>query len=200
MNKIVTLALSSLILAGCSLYPYAKPYSGHYGSGAHAPSHASTAVLDPNLKPLSFYLNHHDNSIAGQEAALRRAVHGSDVAITREGNTLLLRFPRHAMFAFGSSKVNASFLPILDNIARVLVHYPPSALEIHGHTDSIGAVAYNVDLSKRRAASVKSALQARHIPQGIVTRGLGENQPIADNGTSKGRAQNRRVEIKIVPR
>jgi len=74
--------------------------------------------------------------------------------------------------------------------------YPEANMEVIGHTDSIADDAYNLDLSNRRAATVKNWLVRNGISADrITTRGMGESQPIADNETEAGRAQNRRVEI-----
>jgi OOP family OmpA-OmpF porin len=67
---------------------------------------------------------------------------------------------------------------------------------ITGHTDSVGSDEYNIGLSDRRAASVKTWLVNKGISSSrIQTAGKGENEPIASNQTSDGRAQNRRIEI-----
>jgi len=71
--------------------------------------------------------------------------------------------------------------------------------EIIGHTDNTGDAAYNQSLSERRASSVAGALVNRGVSQRIITDGAGEGQPVATNATAEGRAQNRRVEIKIAP-
>ena len=68
-----------------------------------------------------------------------------------------------------------------------------------GHTDSVGADAYNQKMSVARAESVKSYLQSKGIEKNrIYTEGKGEKQPVADNKTGEGRAKNRRVEIEVV--
>ena len=68
-----------------------------------------------------------------------------------------------------------------------------------GHTDSIGTDAYNQRLSLRRAAAVKNYLVGKGVERNrVYTEGKGEKQPVADNKTSAGRAQNRRVEIEVV--
>ena len=71
-------------------------------------------------------------------------------------------------------------------------------LTISGHTDDVGDEAKNLDLSKRRAASVRNYLINKGIDEKRLTsEGYGESKPIADNKTSKGRALNRRVEFEI---
>ncbi|MGD9811147.1 MAG: OmpA family protein, partial [Sphingobium sp.] len=78
--------------------------------------------------------------------------------------------------------------------------YPPTYIDIYGHTDSDGSDAYNQGLSQRRAQSVADYLSTHGVQSArMETRGFGETQPIADNATAEGKAQNRRVEIKIVP-
>ncbi|MFM8637193.1 MAG: OmpA family protein, partial [Betaproteobacteria bacterium] len=68
-----------------------------------------------------------------------------------------------------------------------------------GHTDSVGADAYNQKLSVRRAEAIKAYLVSKGIEKNrIYTEGKGEKQPVADNKTAEGRAKNRRVEIEVV--
>ena len=68
-----------------------------------------------------------------------------------------------------------------------------------GHTDSIGADAYNQKLSVRRAESVKAYLVTKGVaPNRVYTEGKGEKQPVASNKTKDGRAKNRRVEIEVI--
>jgi outer membrane protein OmpA-like peptidoglycan-associated protein len=89
--------------------------------------------------------------------------------------------------------------PILDRAVEVLEKYPGVRIEISGHTDSAGGYEHNVDLSQRRAESVKTYLMEAGIDGGrIETRGAGPNEPIATNDTKDGRAQNRRIEVKIL--
>ena len=73
-------------------------------------------------------------------------------------------------------------------------------IDVLGHTDSDGSETYNQALSERRAQSVASYLSSHGVSSvRMATRGYGEMQPIASNETPDGKAQNRRVEIKIVP-
>jgi outer membrane protein OmpA-like peptidoglycan-associated protein len=89
--------------------------------------------------------------------------------------------------------------PILDRAVEVLQEYPQVRIEISGHTDSAGSYEHNVDLSQRRAESVKNYLIEAGVDGArIETRGAGPNEPIATNDTKDGRAQNRRIEVKIL--
>jgi outer membrane protein OmpA-like peptidoglycan-associated protein len=86
----------------------------------------------------------------------------------------------------------------LAKIAGILLAYPDLHLEVEGHTDSIGSEAYNQELSEKRAAAVQQYLVQQGIPENsIVARGFGKLQPVADNSTSAGRQQNRRVELVV---
>jgi len=85
---------------------------------------------------------------------------------------------------------------ILDKVTASLRDWPEVRVEIGGHTDSSGSDAHNMDLSQRRADSVKAYLVAKGIdPSRLETKGYGERKPIADNKTVEGKAKNRRVEL-----
>ena len=78
--------------------------------------------------------------------------------------------------------------------------FDQTVVEVAGHTDSTGTNSYNQALSERRAGSVAQYLRTQGvIDQRLITVGLGEDMPVADNTTDSGRQQNRRVEITMVP-
>lgn len=86
----------------------------------------------------------------------------------------------------------------VDEVVRAMKEDPKLTALVEGHTDSIGSDAYNMRLSERRAHSVKVYMVSQGIAADrITTRGYGESQPVSDNKTREGRAQNRRVEITI---
>ena len=88
-----------------------------------------------------------------------------------------------------------------DKAVATLKKNPSIKVEVAGHTDSDGAAAYNEGLSARRATTVRDYLAANGIATDrMTTRGYGESQPIADNGTREGKAQNRRVVLRITER
>jgi len=78
--------------------------------------------------------------------------------------------------------------------------YPKANFSVQGHTDSSGPAAYNLKLSEKRAAAVVTYLvdKAGIDSSRLSSKGFGEDYPIADNKTRAGRAENRRVEIKLV--
>ena len=135
-----------------------------------------------------------------QEAELRRQMAGTGVDVVRDGDNITLNMPGNITFAFDSSNLQPQFLPVLDNVAGTLSQYNQTIVEVAGHTDSVGTDSYNQALSERRANSVASYLGSRGImQQRMIVVGAGETRPIASNDTDAGRAQNRRVEITLVP-
>ena len=89
---------------------------------------------------------------------------------------------------------------LLDALVKILAQYPElKKISIEGHTDSRGSDTYNLDLSSRRVESVRDWLVGKGIAtERLVFKGFGESKPIASNDTAEGRAQNRRVEFRIV--
>ena len=124
---------------------------------------------------------------------------GVDVTETPDGTGILVNLP-DVTFAVDSTTISPSFRAALDEVATSLQKYPNSLIDVMGHTDSTGSDAYNLDLSKRRADSVKGYLVMRGVSGArIATVGYGEQYPRADNTSEEGRALNRRVEIRITP-
>lgn len=104
-------------------------------------------------------------------------------------------------FAFDSADITPRSFATLDQIAQLLLSNGRLKLRILAHTDSIGAETYNLDLSQRRAKSVKAYLASRGVPPPSMRfQGYGFSRPVADNSTDEGRALNRRVEFKITTR
>jgi outer membrane protein OmpA-like peptidoglycan-associated protein len=110
------------------------------------------------------------------------------------GDTLILP---DVLFNFDSSTLNPKFIKELDALIGKLKTRQFSGLEITGHTDNIGRAAYNLDLSARRAKTIKEYLIKKlGIKASVIsTRGMGEKYPRATNATAEGRQMNRRVEI-----
>jgi OOP family OmpA-OmpF porin len=105
---------------------------------------------------------------------------------------------RGVTFAFDSDRLSPEATPILDQAVASLKEAGDVQISIEGHTDSVGSNEYNLDLSRRRAESVRKYLEAQGIEAGrMQISGLGEEQPVATNDTAEGRAQNRRVELRV---
>jgi len=135
-----------------------------------------------------------------QEKKLRQQMAGTGVEVVRKGDNITLDMPGNVTFAFDSAELNPQFNSVLDKVAQTLVEFDQTVIQIAGHTDSTGSHAYNMKLSDQRAASVRGYLAGHGVPgQRMHTIGAGPDHPIADNSTEAGRAENRRVEITIVP-
>ena len=124
---------------------------------------------------------------------------GVDVTQTPDHTGILVNLP-DVTFAVDSTTISPNFRGALDGVAQSLLKYPDSLIDVMGHTDSTGGEQYNLDLSRRRAESVATYLTSRGVSRArLETIGYGEQYPVADNSTPEGRAQNRRVEIRITP-
>ncbi|MGD8389599.1 MAG: OmpA family protein [Desulfobacteraceae bacterium] len=103
-------------------------------------------------------------------------------------------------FDYDSATLKPSSMNTLQQVLSALSARPEMKLVIEGHTDSQGSDDYNLDLSKRRAESVKTWLTDKGIAENrLEARGYGESRPVADNRQPDGRALNRRVEIAVTP-
>jgi len=132
-----------------------------------------------------------------RRAAMEQATRGTGVDVTRtQDNQLKINIPSDLSFDFGSDAIKPEMRGVLDTFANSLRGDSNARLTIVGHTDSVGSPAVNDPLSLARARSVRDYLSERGVsPSRISIEGRGEREPVADNGTEKGRAQNRRVEM-----
>lgn len=104
-----------------------------------------------------------------------------------------------AFFDFDKSVLKPEGRAKLDDLVGKIQNVDLEVIIAVGHTDWTGPAAYNQKLSERRAEAVKAYLVSKGVEQNrVYTEGKGESQPIADNRTREGRAQNRRVEIEVV--
>ena len=135
-----------------------------------------------------------------QEAELRAELEGTGVSVTRIGDNITLNMPGNVTFATNSSDLSPAFFDVLNSVGKVLDQFEQTIVEVAGHTDSTGSDAHNQGLSERRASSVANYLRGRGvISERLITVGMGESRPVADNATTEGRQANRRVEITMVP-
>lgn len=105
---------------------------------------------------------------------------------------------RGVNFDFDKANIRADAEPILDAAVATLQSEQPITIVVEGHTDSTGSDQYNQNLSIRRATAVRDYLAKKGIDSGRMTiEGFGETKPVASNDTAEGRAQNRRVELRV---
>lgn len=136
-----------------------------------------------------------------QEAKLREQLAGTGVSVAREGDNIRLIMPSNITFETDQYMLKSSFYSVLNSVGSVLSKYYDTTLRVTGHTDNTGSDQHNQQLSERRARSVADYLATQGVKQQrMYVEGAGEAQPIADNSTPNGRAQNRRVELYILPK
>lgn len=135
-----------------------------------------------------------------QEAKLRKQLRGTGVSVQRDGDNINLIMPGNITFATNARNLKSGFYDVLDSVVLVVKEFNKTTIVVSGYTDSVGSNAYNQKLSEDRAQSVADFLVNKQVnPARIELVGLGEDNPIASNQTSKGRSLNRRVEITLFP-
>ncbi len=135
-----------------------------------------------------------------QEAKLREQLAGTGVGVTRVGDEIVLRMPGNVTFETDRADIRPAFYDVLGSVALVIQEYEKTVVEVTGYTDSTGSASYNQELSTRRAANVGAYLLSQGvISQRVLTEGIGDDSPVADNSTAAGRQANRRVELRLVP-
>lgn len=121
-----------------------------------------------------------------------------DIFLTpiQEGESVVLN---NIFFKTNSAELETSSISELNTLVELLTKNENISIEISGHTDNVGTAAYNLELSGKRAESVKTYLVSKQIAGSRLTAiGYGQTKPIADNTTEEGRAKNRRTEFKII--
>lgn len=111
---------------------------------------------------------------------------------------LVAKLKSDILFDTGKSELKPAAKANLAQMAEIMKKYPENILTIKGFTDNTGSVATNQTLSQRRAEAVRKHLAASGLTgNDMAAKGLGPNEPIADNKTADGRSKNRRVEIEV---
>jgi len=138
-----------------------------------------------------------DELVIDKEALFASLMQNDRYVETEKG----LEIELNVTFKHNSSLIDTAFDMEISNTADLLKANADVKVIIEGHTDDTGSEKYNQWLSDKRANAVANQMveQFGVNPEQIETRGLGESQPVADNTTEEGRAQNRRV-ILIIPR
>ena len=207
--QITALALGSLLLVGCASTGNPDTAKTRSGAAIGAGIGAVIGLLSKGDKFDNAAIGAAIGGLGGaaignyqdqQERKLRAQLANTGVEVQRVGNNITLDMPGGVTFATNSSDINANFYTVLDQVATTLGEFNQTVIEVAGHTDSTGARAYNMTLSERRAGSVLSYLSGRGIArERMIAVGAGPDHPVDTNDTSEGRAQNRRVEITLVP-
>lgn len=131
-----------------------------------------------------------------QAKELEMSVKGAKVE--RVGEGIQVTFDSGLLYDFDSDVVRPEAKANLRELATSLEKYSGSDLVVLGHTDRLGSTSYNQGLSERRGNAAATYLISQGVGGSrIVTRGLGETEPVASNETEAGRQANRRVEVAI---
>jgi outer membrane protein OmpA-like peptidoglycan-associated protein len=121
------------------------------------------------------------------------------VELTIEEEKIIQTVFRNLQFETNKAVIKPESFPSLDALAGLLKDKPLYKLLIDGHTDNVGAAAYNLTLSKKRAKAAKDYLVNKGVdPSRITDNGYGLTKPVSTNATPEGRRQNRRVEFQVV--
>jgi OOP family OmpA-OmpF porin len=118
--------------------------------------------------------------------------------VKKEVRELFKKALQGIQFQTGKANIKPFSYPLLNQIANILILNPTYLIEVQGHTDNVGGYDYNIDLSDKRAASVRAYLVSKGVNDTKITsKGYGYNKPVASNDTKSGKAMNRRVEFVV---
>lgn len=172
-------AAALLFIAGCASQSPPPPAPAPAAAPAAAPANSWTARL------------------ATLKSDLETSTKGTGVVIEQTtDNQLHVVIPNELSFDTGRANVKRNLAQVLDKVAEGLKSATAASVRVVGHTDNTGSEEGNERLSVSRADSVRNHLVSRGVSTtAITTDGRGSREPLADNGTAAGRAQNRRVEI-----
>jgi outer membrane protein OmpA-like peptidoglycan-associated protein len=211
-SGLLALTLSISMVPGCATWDQQnnKTKGAVYGTGVGAAAGAAIGAIVGGGKgaAMGAAIGAGTGALAGlgigaymdkQQREMQSVLDRQD-RLERRGDTIYMSLSGDVLFATDSSRLYPGGEDKMREIAGILQRYPRSYVEIVGHTDSQGSESYNMQLSDRRATAVADALASNGVsPSRIVARGVGETRPVADNGTTDGRARNRRVDITIKP-
>jgi len=206
----ILVAATCAVLVACTTNPYTGEQQASkaatYGLGAAAVC-GLVGAMDSTKKARNAALG---CGIVGagvgaymdaQEKKLREQLQGTGVRVVREGDNIRLVMPGNITFNTDSYQLRADFYPVLNSVGLVLAKYADTTIRITGHTDDRGTRQYNLTLSEKRADSVANYLVTRDVARTrMYIEGIAFDQPIANNDSAAGRAENRRVELYILPK
>ena len=209
MKKLIMSVAALSLLVACATDPYtgqSKVSNTAWGTGIGAAVGAGIGALVGGEK--GALIGAGVGAVGGaatggymdiQASKLRQELVGTGVQVQEMNGQVRLIMPSNITFATDSAVFQTSFNRVLDSVAKVLKEYDQTLVQVVGYTDNTGALAYNNQLSLKRAQAVATYLQNRGVSASrLSVMGMGPNNPIASNSTAAGREQNRRVEITLI--
>jgi len=129
----------------------------------------------------------------------RQAAALAEIAETEKTEKgIVVRLKSDILFETGESELSHKADRQIQRLADVLIKYPGNSITVVGHTDNVGSNADNMILSRHRAQSVKNGLVNDGVaPKAVISRGMGETEPLVANDSDEHRAINRRAELRI---
>jgi outer membrane protein OmpA-like peptidoglycan-associated protein len=209
VNLFATLLLAVVVLfSACSASNTAKGTG--IGAGAGAALGAGIGALIGNGKGAAWgagigaVVGGSAGALIGNKMDKQKkeleALENAKVESINDGQAIKVTFESGILFATNSSTLSSTSKISLNQFATSLRNNPDTEVKIVGHTDNTGTDAINDPLSQKRADAVKSYLSIQSVVSTrLASEGFGSRNPIADNASSVGRAQNRRVEVFIMP-
>lgn len=200
--KIGAILVATLLTAGCATDEYgnSRPMSQtEKGVGIGALSGAAIGAIGGALVG-GLIGNYMEQQQRDFERVLANEIALGQIRVERisEGE-LLVGMTGETAFEIDSDQVKPGFYSTMDKIAAIVNRYGKTRLDIAGHTDSTGSRGHNMELSDRRAHSVKNYFLASGVyPARLQTQGHGPDYPLASNDTPEGRRLNRRVDITLI--
>src|SRR5687767_13271193 len=207
MNMKNAYFLALVILMSIFIHPACNTSNRTKGAIIGATAGAATgAIVGKKNKAVAIILGAAIGGVAGgligdymDKQAAKMEQELENAKVERVGEGILITFDSGILFDFDSYALKSSTRDNLEELAPTLIKYDDTNVMIFGHTDSVGADAYNETLSERRASAVDNFLVTKGVAGGRLTsEGYGETDPVASNETDEGRQLNRRVEIVVV--
>lgn len=193
--KAATTAVAAALLVGCS------GSTGTYETQPYVTNGGETVVRVKDREGRCIRTPDWSEATATKECDPQLFPDPEPTAAVVEPSYESMMLSAGALFEFDSAKLRPAAIADLDALGEKIRSKGASVVDIDiiGHTDSTGPEDYNQQLSERRANALKEFLvNERDVDASIIdVSGMGETAPIADNGTAEGRAQNRRVEVRV---
>lgn len=215
MKKILVTAAIAASLAACSVNPYTGEKKTSHAVKGSSIGAAAGAILglavgkDAKSRRKYALIGAGVGGATGagvgvymdvQEAKLREELEATGVSVIRDGDNIILSMPGNITFPSDSSSINENAREVLNSVSKVLKEYKKTNIAVAGYTDSTGNASYNQLLSEKRARTVADTLMDFGVArERVFAQGFGIQNPIASNDTPEGRAENRRVELALVP-